>query len=45
MDNSRLVAIIAVVIIVAGLLYYRQHTHTASIELPGGKGVSITTHD
>jgi hypothetical protein len=45
MQSQRTLLLIAVIVIVAGTIYYQQHTNTASIGLPGGKAISITTHD
>ena len=45
MKNQNMLLIVAAIVIIAGIVYYQQHTHTASINLPGGQGVSITTHD
>ena len=45
MQNQRLLYVLIIVILVAGVVYYQQHTHTASVDLPGGHSVSVTTHD
>lgn len=45
MKNNALPIILFVAVLVAAAIYYQQHTHTATIGLPGGKGISITTHD
>ena len=43
--NKSLPLILVVVLLIGGVIYYQQHTHTASIDLPGGHGVSVTTPD
>jgi hypothetical protein len=43
--NKSYLFIVAIVVIIGAAVYYQQHTHTASIGLPGGKAISITTHD
>ncbi|MFZ4540848.1 MAG: hypothetical protein ACOYNL_03420 [Rickettsiales bacterium] len=45
MNNQKLLLIILVFVVIAGGVYYQKHTHTASINLPGGKDISVTTHD
>ena len=45
MQNQRLLWIGLVVIVIVGVIYYQQHTHTASLDLPGNHSVSVTTHD
>ena len=43
--NQRLLFIVIIVLVIAAAVYYQQHTHTATLDLPGGKAVSVTTHD
>ena len=43
--NQRLLWVVIVIVIIGGIVYYQQHTHTASVDLPGGKSLSVTTHD
>ena len=43
--NKALPVVIILVLIIGAAVYYQQHTHTASIDLPGGHDVSVTTHD
>ena len=45
MQSQRILWIGIIAIVIAAAVYYQQHTHTASIELPGGKSVSVTSHD
>jgi hypothetical protein len=43
--NNRGLLILLIVVIIVGGLYYYQHTHTSSVTPPGGKSLSVTTHD
>lgn len=43
--NKSLPLILVAVLIIAAVVYYQQNTQTASISLPGGKDISITTHN
>jgi hypothetical protein len=45
MNKNAIAIVVVVILLVGGFLYYKQHTHTSTLDLPGNASVSVTTHD
>ncbi|MEJ0010229.1 MAG: hypothetical protein WDN72_06785 [Alphaproteobacteria bacterium] len=45
MNKNAIILLVVVLVAVGGFVYYQQHTHTSTLDLPGNHSISVTTHD